>query len=84
MGNSCIIFPKYNNNNYCIKRKKKLRQINLFRYKCIYCGKNGLTEKKINNYVWVDCSYCNESGYENRIIDNFNVSSMELVLTLYD
>jgi transcription elongation factor Elf1 len=82
MGNSCIILPKsYITNNYT--KRRKLRHINLLRYKCIYCGKNGLIEKKLNNHVWANCTYCNQSGYRNRINDNINVSSLELVLTLH-
>ncbi len=83
MGNSCI---NLNKSFILIDNAKriKLRNSNLLRYKCINCGKNGLVEKKLNNYVWADCSYCNESGYESRIYDNINVSSLELVLTLYN
>ena len=81
MGNSCFVITKSDIKLKHAKRKN-LRNINLLRYKCIYCGKNGIFEKKLGKYVWAECSYCNKSGYDNRINDTINVSSMDLVLTL--
>ena len=85
MGNKCLAISlpisKKRGRINILKSNKRIH--NLLRYKCFNCDKNGLIEKKDDNFIWAECSYCNYSGYNNKLINTYHVSSLDLALTLY-
>lgn len=78
MGNKCL--PT---NLPVLSKKSNKRIHNLLRYKCFNCDRNGLIEKEDNKFIWAECSYCNYSGYNNKLINAYHVSSLDIALTLY-